>query len=142
MANALSSGSANCEIFLATLCTSPCSPITDHRSLILVTRHFFLLFTRLVVPLRGHQFLLVLRGKLWPVDRERDFVDLAGEGERQLIVLVLHRLAGGGADVETLVPRQDKRDGVLHRATRREKNPFMFRLIRQDRSPFKTEMQG
>ena len=40
---------------------------------------------------------------------ERQLVELAGEGERHLVVRVVHRCAGVGADVEALVPLQDQR---------------------------------
>jgi hypothetical protein len=62
------------------------------------------LLTGLVVPRRRLKLLDVLRRELRPVDREGDLVDLAGEGERDLVVLVVDRCAGIGADVEVLVP--------------------------------------
>src|SRR5271169_1754778 len=43
------------------------------------------LLARLVVPLRLHQFLLVLRGKLRPVDCEGQLVELSGEPEGYLV---------------------------------------------------------
>ena len=61
-----------------------------------------------------HQPFLVFGRQLRPVDLERQLVELAGERERHLVVLVVHRRAGVGADVEGLVPLQDERERVFH----------------------------
>jgi acetyl esterase/lipase len=58
--------------------------------------------------------LLVFRRELRAIDRDRQLVDLAGEAERHLIVSVVHRRSGIGADVEGLVPLQDKRNRAVH----------------------------
>src|SRR6266851_7566153 len=60
------------------------------------------------------QFLDVLLRQFRPVELEGQLVQLAGELERHLIVLVVHRRAGVGADVEVLVPLQDQRQRALH----------------------------
>ena len=73
-----------------------------------------MLLAHLVVSLGLHQPLLVFGRELRPVDRQRQFVELAGEFERHLIVLVVHRCAGVRADVEGLVPLHDERDRMLH----------------------------
>ena len=73
-----------------------------------------LLFAHLVVPLRLHQLLLVFRRELRPVDGQCDLVDLAGEGERRLVVLVVNSRQRVRADVEALVPLQDQRQRALH----------------------------
>src|SRR5262249_22999593 len=73
------------------------------------------LFAHLVVALRLHQLVLVLRRELRPVDGQGNLVDLAGEHERHLVVTIVHRRAGVGADVEVLVPGEDQWDGPLHR---------------------------
>ena len=44
----------------------------------------------------------------------KQFVEPAGQFERHLIVLVVHRRAGVRADVEGLVPLRDERDRMLH----------------------------
>src|SRR5262249_28583260 len=62
------------------------------------------LFTRLVVPLRLHELLHIVRRELRPVDGECQLVELAGEAERNLVVLVVHWRFGVGTDVEVLVP--------------------------------------
>src|SRR5216110_2047620 len=61
-----------------------------------------------------HQALLVRRRELRPVERERELHEPAVEPERHLVVAVLHRRAGVGADVEGLVPLQRDRDHPLH----------------------------
>src|SRR5262249_43910433 len=73
------------------------------------------LLTHPVVPLGLlHEALLVLGRQLRTVDGQRQLVELAGELERHLVVLVVHRCAGVGADVEGLVPLEDERDRVVH----------------------------
>src|ERR1017187_1757627 len=73
------------------------------------------LFAGVIVAFSLLQLLNVRRRQLRPVNRKRQFVELPGEGERNLIVLVLHRSASVGANVKVLVPLQDQRQGVLHR---------------------------
>src|SRR5664279_596199 len=73
------------------------------------------LFAGVIVAFSLLQLLNVRRRQLRPVNRKRQFVELAGEGERNLIVLVVHRSASVGADIKVLVPLQDQRQGVLHR---------------------------
>src|SRR5262245_47384181 len=58
--------------------------------------------------------LFVLGRQLRPVDSDGQLVELAGELERHLVVPVIHRSAGVRADVEGLVPLQDKRHRALH----------------------------
>src|SRR5207248_1704428 len=67
-----------------------------------------------VVPLGFAQPLFVCRRELRPVDLDRQLVELAGEPERHLVVVVVGRRAGVGADVEAFVPLEDDRDGALH----------------------------
>jgi len=62
------------------------------------------LFARLVVPLGLHQFFHIVWRERRPVDGERQLVELTGEAERGLVVLVVHRRLGVRADVEVLVP--------------------------------------
>src|SRR5262245_5191507 len=67
------------------------------------------------VVARGRLELLdVRRRQLRPIDLQRQLVELAGELERDLVVLVVHRRAGVGPDVEVLVPLQDQRNSALH----------------------------
>ena len=67
------------------------------------------------VVVHGHLELLdVFRRELRPVDGQGQLVELAGELERHLIVLVVHRRAGIGAHVEVLVPLQRHRNGLFH----------------------------
>src|SRR5437879_3319923 len=61
-----------------------------------------------VVSLCFHEPLLVFRREFRPVDRQCQLVELAGKPERHLVVLVVDRRAGVGADVEVLVPLQDQ----------------------------------
>ena len=68
-----------------------------------------LLLAHPVVPRRHLELLNVLRSELRSVDGQRDLLDLAGEPERHLVVLVVHRRAGVGADVEVLVSLQNDR---------------------------------
>src|SRR5262245_49195222 len=75
------------------------------------------LFARLVVPLRLGELLHIVRRELRPVDRQRQLVERAGEREWHLVI-VGHRRAGVGANVEVLVPLQDERDRALHALTR------------------------
>src|SRR5215475_6229872 len=73
------------------------------------------LLARVVVPLPFlDETLLVLGRELRPIDRQRQLVELAGERERHLVLLVVHRRAGVGTDVEGLVELHDDRDRVLH----------------------------
>jgi hypothetical protein len=48
---------------------------------------------------------------------DRQFIDLAGEPERRLVVLVLHARAGIHPDIESLVDGRDERNGVRDRIT-------------------------
>jgi len=57
---------------------------------------------------------LVLGRELRSVDRDGQLVKLARELERYLIVLVVDRRAGIGANVEGLVPLQNERQRTLH----------------------------
>src|SRR5262245_10113859 len=59
----------------------------------------FSLLARLVAVHHLDELLLVRRRQLRPVDLQRQLVELAGELERGLIVLVVHGRAGVGADV-------------------------------------------
>jgi hypothetical protein len=45
------------------------------------------LFAHMVVPLCFSQSLFVLGRELWPVDRQRQLVEIAGEAERHLVVV-------------------------------------------------------
>src|SRR5262249_2534019 len=73
------------------------------------------LFARVVVPLALlDETFLVLGCELRTVDGQRQLVELAGERERHLVVLVGHRRAGVGTDVEGLVELHDDRDRMLH----------------------------
>src|ERR1035438_7801261 len=74
-----------------------------------------LLLAGVVVALGLLQHFYVSWRQLRTVNRQRQLVELAGEGERNLIVLVVHRSASVGADIKVLVPLQDQRQGVLHR---------------------------
>src|SRR5271165_3913727 len=65
-----------------------------------------MLLAHLVVSLRFQETFLINRRQLWPIQPEREFGELAGEFERHLIVLVVHRCAG----VEGFVPLHDERD--------------------------------
>jgi hypothetical protein len=65
-----------------------------------------LLFARPVVPLCQHQLFHVSGRELRPIDGKRQLVELAGKPERDLII-VGHRRAGVGADVEVFVPLHD-----------------------------------
>ena len=71
------------------------------------------LLANLVVALRLHQLLLIFRGELRPVNGERDLVDLAGKGERRLVVLVAHPSQCIRADVEALVPFPISREASM-----------------------------
>src|ERR1019366_7243671 len=73
------------------------------------------LFAGVIVAFSLLQLLNVRRRQLRPVNRKRQFVELAGEGERNLIVLVVHRSASVGADIKVLVPLQDQGQGGLPR---------------------------
>ena len=46
---------------------------------------------------------------------DRQLVELAGEPERRLVVVVVHARAGIHPDVEGLVNRHEERNGVRHR---------------------------
>lgn len=72
------------------------------------------LLAGLFVPLRLHQLLFILRSELWLVNAERDLLELAGERERRLVVLVVDPGQGVGTDIETLVELQQERQRVLH----------------------------
>ncbi len=61
-----------------------------------------------VVTLSFLQLLDIGRSQLWPVDGERELDDFAVEFEGHLIVLVVHRRTGIGADIEVFVPLQDE----------------------------------
>jgi len=64
-------------------------------------------FAGLVVSLSFLQLLAIGRSQLWPVDGESELGDFAVEFEEHLIVLVVHKRAGIGADIEVFVPLQD-----------------------------------
>jgi hypothetical protein len=49
----------------------------------------------------------------WP-EFHRQITDLAGEAERYLVVLVVHRRAGVEPDAEGLVPREGERQTARH----------------------------
>jgi hypothetical protein len=59
------------------------------------------------------EFLDVLGRQLRPVHLNRQLVELGGQGERRLVVLVVHAGQCVRADVEALVPLQDHRQRVL-----------------------------
>ena len=72
--------------------------------------------SRALVVRYGDRFLQLLPsviGQLRRSELEGQLVDLAGEGERHLVVLVVHPRAGVDADVEGLVRRQQERDRVF-----------------------------
>ena len=73
------------------------------------------LLTSVVVALSLPQLLYILWRQLRPFDRECQFAELAGEGEWYLVILIVHRRAGIGADVEVLIPLQYQRQRVFHR---------------------------
>src|SRR5262245_43641662 len=56
---------------------------------------------------------LIFRCEFRPLDRQRQLVQLAGELERHLAVLVVHRRAGSGAHVKGLVSRWDDGERAL-----------------------------
>src|SRR5262245_4474310 len=56
----------------------------------------------------------ILWRQLRSVDRQRELLQLAGELERDLVILVVHRCAGVGTDVEVLIPLHDEWDSELH----------------------------
>ena len=58
------------------------------------------LFARLVVAHRGFEFLDVCGGQLGPVHLDRQLVELAGERERYLVIVVIHPVTSVDADVE------------------------------------------
>src|SRR5215472_8901677 len=58
--------------------------------------------------------LLVRRGELRRIDLDCQLVELGGQLERNLVVLVIHRRTGISADVEGLIPLHDERDGAVH----------------------------
>ena len=59
-----------------------------------------------LVALVSAAWLRLVGRPLWRFDRKRQLVDLAGELERHLVIVVIHRRAGVRPDVERLVPRQ------------------------------------
>src|SRR5262245_51538186 len=71
-----------------------------------------MLLGRAVVTCGLPQPLFVLGRQLRPIDLQRELVELAGETERHLVIIG-HRRAGVGADVEVLVPLQDQRNSAL-----------------------------
>src|ERR1043166_3726077 len=72
------------------------------------------LLAGLVVTRRHLEFLDVFGRQLRAIHFQRDLAEFAREGERALIVLIVHRRAGVGADVEALVPLHDERERLLH----------------------------
>ena len=72
-----------------------------------------------IVVHRLLELLDVLGRELRAVDGQRQLVELAGEAEGGLVVLVGHRRAGIGAHVEALAPLHEHRDGLLHLLRRR-----------------------
>src|SRR6188508_1839254 len=68
------------------------------------------LFGRLIVARGLLQFLEVLRRERWPVDLQRQLFELASEAERHLVVCIVPRRAGVGADVEVLIPLHNQWD--------------------------------
>src|SRR5689334_4684861 len=64
--------------------------------------------------LRFLQFSYVVGRQLRRIERDRQLVDLAGELERHLIILVVDRVASVGPDIEGLVDRKYERDRALH----------------------------
>src|SRR5260370_25678102 len=54
----------------------------------------------------------VLLGQLLATELERDFRKFAGEAERHLVVVVIHRSACVDADIERLVNRHNERNRV------------------------------
>src|SRR5277367_3733700 len=61
------------------------------------------------------QLLDILRTQHRWIERDGHFVDRAGEFERHLVVLVVHRIGAAAADVERLVERLDRWKGMLQR---------------------------
>src|SRR5262249_13216118 len=72
------------------------------------------LFADPIVPLGLLKLRDLVRRQLRPVDGQRDLVQLTGESERRLVVVVVDRRAGVGANVQSLVPLQDERNRMLH----------------------------
>src|SRR5215471_12930075 len=83
------------------------------------SRHFMAptLLGRAVVARGLLELLDVRRCQLRSIDLQRELVELAGETERHLVIIG-HRRAGVGADVEVLVPLQDQRNSALHSVAR------------------------
>src|SRR5664280_1276962 len=73
------------------------------------------LFAGAIIAFSQLQLFNVGRSQLRPVDIQRQLVDFAVEGERNLVVLVVHRGFGIATDVEVLIPLQDEWQSVVHR---------------------------
>src|ERR1035437_2802965 len=59
------------------------------------------------------ELLHIARGEFRFIQTDGQLVNFAGELERDLIVLIVHRRAGVAADVEGLVPRHGQRYAVI-----------------------------
>src|SRR5271168_594487 len=65
--------------------------------------------------LGSFQLLDILRTQHRRIERDGHLVDRAGEFERHLVVLVVHRIGAAAADVKCLVERLDRWKGMLQR---------------------------
>src|SRR5215470_16387778 len=90
--------------------TEGCEGLFHNRSLSL--EMFLLCVGR--SPLAGLQFLNVRRRELWRLDGDGELINLAVEGERGLVILVVHTGSSVGTDIKRLVGREDNWDRLLH----------------------------
>src|SRR4030095_7328592 len=59
--------------------------------------------------------LLILRRHLVRLELNSQLVELSGEAERRLVVLVIHPRAGINPDIEGLIDRKERWDGMRDR---------------------------
>src|SRR5271165_1996618 len=64
------------------------------------------------------QLLYVVRSQYRRIERDGHLVDGAGEFERHLVVIIIHRRCAGAADIEGLIERLDQGKGMLERLGR------------------------
>src|SRR5689334_17486445 len=76
-------------------------------------RQVIALFSVRCGALRFFQLLFVLRCQYRWIEPYGQLVDLAGEGERHLIIAIIDRRAGVGPDIKGFVPGQGQRDGAI-----------------------------
>ncbi len=74
----------------------------------------FLSLRDAVILLGRFELFDVLGGQTGPIDLDDQLAELTGELERDLVIFVVHRSAGIGADVKSFIPLQDERQGALH----------------------------